>query len=409
MLKIDEGESAAFNKQVNEPNRKPVIMQVLPAMETGGAEQGCIDVAATIVQAGGTALVVSNGGPRVHELSRAGATHIELPVHSKNPIVMSRNAKKLRKLIREHNVDIVHARSRAPAWSAYKAVKGTDARFMTTCHAPYNISGKAKRYYNSVMAKGERVIAISQYVSEYLQKNYGTDPSRIRVIHRGIAIERFHPNAVTPERMIDIAREWRLPDGVNVVLLPARLTRWKGHHFLIDAVAQMDRPDVFVVIVGSDQGRTAYRRELEQYIESKKLAGRVRMVDHCSDMPAAYMLSQAVVCASLDPEGFGRVPIEAQAMGRPIIATDHGAPRETVLRNETGWLVEPGNVSELSQALSQALSLSPKQRAILGTRTMAHVAQHFTKEQMCSDTLDVYAELLNLKYGKITEKIGEAA
>lgn len=369
-------------------------MQIIPALGAGGAEQGCIDVAAAITAAGAQAIVVSNGGSRLHELARAGALHIDMPVHSKNPLTIMRNTRALEKLIRKHNVDIVHVRSRAPAWSAYKACQRTGAKFMTTCHAPYNINGEFKRTYNSVMAKGERVIAISEMVDHYLQANYRIDPNNIRLVHRGISMERFHPTAVSAGRVIDLTKEWRIPDGVNVIMLPGRLTRWKGHHVMIEAMAKLNRKDLFCLIIGSDQGRTEYREELEALIQEKELGGSVRLVDHCNDMPAAYMLASVVVSASTDPEGFGRIPVEAQAMGRPIIATDHGGAQETIKRGETGWLVPPGDADFLAQAVEEALSLSAGQRSVLATRAMSHIAEHFTKDIMIEKTLNVYNELL---------------
>ncbi|MCI5060143.1 MAG: glycosyltransferase family 4 protein [Alphaproteobacteria bacterium] len=378
--------------------QSPVIMQIIPSLGAGGAEQGCIDVAAEIMRGGAKAIVVSNAGSRVHELARVGATHIDLPVHSKNPVTMWRNIKRLRKIINEHNVDIVHVRSRAPAWSALRACHGTQARFMTTCHAPYNISGKAKRFYNSAIAKGERVIAISRYVADYLLENYKIDRRNIRLIHRGIALERFHPNVVTPAQMIKLSTQWRLPDEASIILMPGRLTRWKGHHVLIEAMARLGRPDVFCVIIGSDQGRESYRNELEDQVRALGLEKQVRIVDHCDDMPAAYMLSTVVVSASTDPEGFGRVPVEAQAMGKPVIATDHGGAKETVLRNETGWLIPPEDPESLVQCIHQALDLTPSQRSILATQAMNHVVQNFTREKMMDKTMNVYAEILQEKY-----------
>ena len=384
--------------------KQPVIMQVIPALGAGGAEQGCIDINNELVRAGAKSIVVSNAGSRVHEIARGGGLHIELPVHSKNPITMMNNVGKLRDLIKEHNVDIVHARSRAPAWSCYRACNAINkktnqdaVKFMTTCHAPYNISGNAKRVYNSSIARGQRVIAISKFVQDYLTLNYKIDPRIIRVIHRGIALDKFHPNAVTAERMIKLSREWRLPDEANIIMLPGRLTRWKGHHVLIEAMAKLGRPDIFCVIIGADQGRTGYRLELEEMINEHGLGGQIRIIDHCNDMPAAYKLANVVVSASTDPEGFGRVPVEAQAMGKPIIATDHGGARETVRKRETGWLVTPHKTDELIAALQEALSLTPAQRSILATRAMAHIAANFTCEKMADDTLNVYAELLEEK------------
>ncbi len=372
-----------------------VIMQIIPELGAGGAEQGCIDIAGEIAKSGAKSIVVSNGGYRVPELLRLNVTHIDMPVHSKNPIVMWKNISRLKKLIKKHNVDIVHARSRAPAWSAWRSCKGNEnVHFMTTCHAPYNISGEAKRKYNSSIAQGEIVIAISDYVAQYLKDNYGLDDDCIRVIHRGIPIERFHPTAVSAERMIEVAKDWRVPDGANIVMMPGRITRWKGHHVLIDAIEKLNQEDVFCVIIGSDQGRSEYREELEKSITDKNLGSRVRIVEQCHDMPAAYMLASVVVSASTDPEGFGRIPVEAQAMGRPIVATDHGGARETILRGETGWHVPPNDFEALSQAISEALSLSPTDRAILATKSMSYIAQNFTKDIMAEKTLNVYAELL---------------
>lgn len=391
-----------------------VIIQIIPELGPGGAEQGCIDIAGEIVKSGSTAIVISNGGARVHELARLGATHITLPVHSKNPITMWKNIKRIRKIINDHKADIVHVRSRAPAWSAMIACCHTAARYMSTCHAPYNFHNKTKQIYNSAITKGERVIAISNYVADYLLRNYKVDHRNIRVIHRGIPLEKFHPMMVKPAHLIKMTENWRLPDGCSVVMMPGRLTRWKGHDVLIEAMAKINRPDVICVLIGSDQGRTEYRKELEEKIELYGLGGRVRIIDHCDDMPAAYMLSTVVVSASTDPEGFGRIPVEAQAMGRPIIATDHGGAQETILRGQTGWLVPPKDSEALSHAIQEVLSLTPVQRSNLATRAMMHVATNFSKEKMADATLNVYAELLQEKYNipsfrEETQESGRAA
>lgn len=391
------------------PVKTPVILQIVPELGPGGVEQGCIDMAIEIVRARARALVVSHGGSRVPEILRAGAIHIDLPVHSKNPLVMWRNVGRLRALIRKYGVDIVHARSRAPAWSARYACRGTPARFVTTCHAPYNVGGRFKRWYNASIAAGERVIAISHFVGDYLKANYRIDPARIRVIPRGVAIDRFHPSAVNPERLISLARKWRLPDGASLVIMPARLTRWKGHHILIDAMARIKRPEVFCVLIGSDQGRTEYTASLFDRIKARGLEGHVRIVEHCDDMPAAYMLAAVVVNASIEPEGFGRVPVESQAMGRPTIATDHGGARETVIPGQTGWLVPPGDAPALATAIVQALELDPESRALLATRAMAHVAENFTRSLMAARTLDVYTELLGTRQAAATGKTAEKA
>lgn len=394
-MKSSEITSIAFGRFVDE-NHPPVIMQILPALNTGGVERGVIDLNAAIVRAGGYSIVVSSGGVCVGEITRAGGIHITLPVHSKNPFIIAANIGRIRKIIRQYNVDIVHACSRAPAWSAGRAVVGTSARYITSLHAGHKITGALKKLYNSSITKGERVISVSHFLADYLEKNYHVEPEKIRVIHRGVAIEKFHPNSVTPERLIKVAQQWRVPDGSFVLMLPGRISRVKGHMFLIDALQQLQNKDLFCVFVGSDNGNEHYRRELEEYIESRGMSGSVRIVSHCDDMPAAYMLSTVVLAPALVPEGFGRIQIEAQAMGRPLISTDHGGARETILRDETGWLVPPGDVPALATALQDALSLDTRQRALLATRAMSHVSKHFTNDQMCAATLDVYAELLNM-------------
>lgn len=398
MMKTWDSASLTFRRFV-EQNHAPVILQVVPALNSGGVEQGVIDINAAIVRAGGKSIVVSSGGLRAHEITKAGGVHIEMPVHSKNPLVMAANVGRLRKLIRDMNVDIVHACSRAPAWSAGRAVAGTQARYVTSCHAAHKLGGMLKRAYNAAIAKGERVIAVSHFLADYLEQNYKVDPNVLRVVHRGVAIEKFHPNSVTPDRLIRASQMMRIPEGAAVVMLPARISRTKGHMFLLDAIAALGKKDLFCLFVGSDIGNEHYRKELEAYIQAKGLGSASRIITNCDDMPAAYMISTVVVCPTLQPEGFGRVPVEAQAMGRPVIATDHGGTRETILRDETGWLVAPGDVDALTRALHEAISLDARGRAMLATRGMAHVAHHFTNEQMCESTLDVYAELLGTGAG----------
>lgn len=385
-------------KEIQKSASAPVVMQIIPSLGAGGAEQGCVDIAAALVKSGATSIVVSNGGYRVPEVLRNGSIHIDLPVHSKNPFVMWRNVSRLKKIIRDMKVDIVHARSRAPAWSAWRACETSKARFMTTCHAPFNITGEAKRFYNSSISRGEIVIAISNYVRDYLLENYDIKEQNIRIIHRGVAVEKFHPSSVAPTHLIKLSEEWRLPDGCLIVMMPARLTRWKGHLVLIDAIAKLGREDVYCVMVGDDQGRTEFREEVEAAIIEKNLDGRVRIIGQCHDMPAAYMLSNVVVSASIEPEGFGRVPIEAQAMGRPVVATDHGGAKETIINGVTGWLVPPNDSQSLANAIGEALSMNEQDHYMMASKAMAHVGEHFTKTHMVEKTLDVYAELLKTKY-----------
>ena len=374
---------------------RPVVLQVLPSLVTGGAERGAVDMAIALARAGGVPLVASAGGPMVRELERHGVRHVVLPLATKNPVAMLRNAATLAALIRAEGVDIVHARSRAPAWSAWLAARRTGVPFMTTFHAPYNFKGGLKRRYNAVMAMGARVIAISDFIRDHILAHYRVDPARIRVIHRGIDLDRFAPGRVEPTRVAALARAWQVPEGRPVVMLPGRLTRWKGQAVLIEALARLGRRDVFCLLVGSDQGRTGYRQELLDLTAARGLADAVRLADHCDDMAAAYLLSDVVVSASSDPEAFGRVIVEAQAMGRPVIVTNHGAVRETVLAGETAWTVPPNDPQALAAALSEALSLPEEARARLAERAIRFVGERFSRERMCARTLEVYRELLD--------------
>lgn len=375
--------------------RKPVVLQVLPALMTGGVERGTIEVAQALTEAGCTAIVASQGGVMVRELTRCGALHVELPLASKNPWVMRQNVGRLETLIHGHHVDIVHARSRAPAWSALAAANRTGAHFLTTFHGTYNLGGFGlKHLYNSVMTRGERVIAISEFIAEHMRRIYGVAPEKIRVIPRGVDIAKFDPARVSQERIIQLAQRWRLPDGYPVIMLPGRLTRWKGQEVLIRALAELGRHDVRCLLVGSDQGRTGYRQELMDMIRSLDLLDVVHLVDECTDMPAAYMLTDVVVSASTDPEAFGRVVVEAQAMGRPVIASDHGGPRESILPGRTGWLTSPGDAPSLAAALERFLALSAEERGHSAELAQKFVRANFTKEAMCARTLDVYGEIL---------------
>ena len=372
------------------------VLQVLPALgEQGGVERGAVDVAAAIVAAGGRSLVVSAGGPRVHALARARADHVTMPADSKNPLVIFRNSRRLAKLIRREQVDLIHARSRAPAWSAYAAAERCGVPFVTTFHGTYGTSGPLKLRYNSIMARGERVIAISNFIADHVHRVYGVPMSRLRVIHRGADLDHFNPANVSAERLITQATRWRLDDGFPLVLLPGRLTRWKGQSVLIEALAKLRRRDLRCIILGSDQGRSGYRRELESLIVARGLGGIVRLIERAEDLPAAYMLSDVVVSASTEPEAFGRILVEAQALGRPVIGTDHGGSRETVVRGETGWLTPPGNADALAEAIDQAIGLTARQRLRVAEVCIAHVRAHFGKDTMCAKTREVYEEVLS--------------
>lgn len=363
-------------------------------MNGGGVERGTVDVAAAIVQAGWRAIVVSAGGPMVRELLRAGATHVTLPVDARSPFARGRNMRLLMDVAHEHAVSLIHARSRAPAWTARAAAKKLGLPLVTTFHGYYSHGNPLKRYYNSVMTKGDAVIAISRFIAEHIRKVYKVNDGRVVTIPRGVDSVVFDPAGVGPHRIARLAKAWRLPDGAPVIMLPGRLARWKGHHVLLEALPQLARRDFVCVIVGSTGGHERYKRELERVVGQRNLEAMVRFVDHESDMAAAYMLADVVVSASTEPEAFGRVTAEAQAVGRPVVATSHGGTMETVVPGETGWLVPPGDATLLAQSLEQALGLSAPAREFLARNARAHILRNFSLEGMCGATLDVYRRLL---------------
>ncbi len=363
------------------------ILQVLPALVSGGVERGTLEIAEALVGAGWRALVASAGGPLVGPLERLGARHIALPLGRKSPAAIWRNAAALARLVRAEGVGIVHARSRAPAWAALLAARRTGAHLVTTYHGAYNEGWPGKRFYNSVMARGERVIAISGFIAEHVRARHGTDPARLRVIPRGVDERRFDPEAAAP-RAAALREAWNLPAGRPVVMLPGRLTRWKGQTVLLDAVARL--PGNALALLVGDGG---LRRALEARIGELGLGDRARLCGHVEDMPAALLLADVVVHASTDPEAFGRTVIEAQAMARPVIASDLGAPRETVEEGVTGWRVEPGNPAALAAAIARALALPAGERAAMGDRARAAVLGRYTTRAMQEATLAVYREL----------------
>ncbi|MCR0982282.1 glycosyltransferase family 4 protein [Roseomonas populi] len=373
------------------PAPLPTVLQVLPALGQGGVERGTVEIAQAIQEAGGRAIVASAGGPMVAELEAVGARHASLPLDRKSPGALLAGAAALSQVIRAEGVRIVHARSRFPAWSALMAARRTGARFVTTYHGSYNEGFPGKRLYNSVMARGDRVIAISDYIADLVRARHGVGPDRLRVIPRGVDPTRFDPAAVDPARIEALRRDWDLPQDRPVILLPARLTRWKGQPVLLRAVRMLEEPRPLVVLAGDAQGRDAYRAELEAL--AAESGATVRLVGPVADMPAALALASLVVHASTDAEAFGRTVIEAQAMRRPVIASDLGAPRETVNEGVTGWRVPPGDPAALAAAIVRALAMPAEARERMGEAARAAVLARYTTHAMQEATLAVYREL----------------
>jgi glycosyltransferase involved in cell wall biosynthesis len=377
----------------------PAILQVIPRLDAGGAERTTIDMARALERGGWRSLVASEGGRMEPLLADTGVELSRMPLNSKAPHTIFANAGRLAKLIRTRDVKLIHARSRAPAWSALLAARRTGIPFVTTYHGIYNASNPFKRYYNSVMVRSDAVIANSRWTADHIAREHGTSCDRIAVIHRGVDLEEFDPAGVLPDRIAALRAQWNVDEHRMIVLLPGRLTRWKGQLVFLAALAQLATAgaldNVRAVMAGDAQGRNDYTAELRAAIAQNGLEGTVRIAPHIIDMPAAYLASDIVVSASTDPEAFGRVAAEAGAMGRPVIASNHGGARETVLPNRSGLLIPPGNTEALGHALSSLLSAPDEERRGMGQAGREHVRDNFSLERMCADTIAVYRRLLS--------------
>jgi glycosyltransferase involved in cell wall biosynthesis len=380
------------------------ILQIIPRLDAGGAERTTIDVAAALVAAGARALVASEGGRLASELQAVGGLLTPFPAATKNPLAMALNVPRLARLIVEEGVDLVHARSRAPAWVALGACRRAGRPFVTTYHGAYSGRSGLKLLYNSVMARGDVVIANSQFTADEIARLYPFARGRLRVIARGTDLTRFAPGAVEPSRVARLREAWGVAPHERVVLVAARLTQWKGQKVLIEAARLLKErrlDEVRFILAGDAQGREAYARELDALIQGAGLTGVVSRVGHCVDMPAALNAASVVAVPSTAPEAFGRSAVEAQAMGAMVVVSDSGAASETVLAPpqtpeplRTGWRAPPGDALALADALQSALSLGASAREALAQRARAHVERHFSLEKMTGDTLAVYLSAL---------------
>lgn len=389
---------------------KPTILQIIPRLDTGGAELATIEITQAVVSASGRALVVTEGGRMASQITAAGGELVEMDAGTKSPLGMWRNASALAGLIEREGVDLLHARSRAPAWSALRAARRTGKPFVTTYHGAYGEKNAAKRLYNSVMARGDVVIANSNYTASLIRARYGTPPERIAVIQRGVDVARFDPSAISDERKSALRAAWGVDPAQRIILHAARLTGWKGQTIVIDALASLARKgmarDAVVVLAGDAQGRESYVADLKGRAAAAGVADRVRLPGHVDDVAAAYALAHVTVVASIEPEAFGRAAAEALAVGCPVITTDHGAPPEIVLAEPavppaamTGWVV-PITAEGIASALETALTIDAATRAQMGQRAMADIRQRFTLAAMKQQTLAVYDKLLGTRLAK---------
>jgi glycosyltransferase involved in cell wall biosynthesis len=380
------------------------ILQVVPRLDTGGSEQATIEITEALVRAGATALVATAGGRMTAAVTRGGGEVITLPVASKNPLIILANVRRIERIIKERGVDLVHARSRAPGWSAFLAARRTGRPFVTTYHGAYRSSGPIKSAYNSVMGRGDRVIANSLYTAKLIAERQHVASERIRVIYRGIDTATFDPLVVPPRPVAKLRERWGVPPEMKIVLQAARLTRLKGHLNTIEAAAKLAAQGALdgavIVFAGDAPGKAAYRQELIDLIARFGLQQKVVLVGHCDDMASAFLAAHVAILPSLVAETFGRTSIEAQAMGCPVIVSNLGALPETIddaerdPANFTGWLIPAGDSDALAAKIALALGLSPDERFGIGARAHARVTALFELAQMQVKTLRVYDELL---------------
>ncbi len=364
-----------------------------------------LEIAGALTRAGARALVLSEGGRLAELVGKAGGEVVTFPAAAKNPFRMGANVRAITRFIRAEGVDLIHARSRAPAWSALAAARVAAIPFVTTYHGTYGTEFPFKNAYNSVMARGDRVIANSHFTANLISTRHGIRGDRLAVIHRGVDLERFDPSNIAVARIFALRRSWGVEADAKIILHAARLTGWKGQRTVIAAASRLRASggltNAVVILAGDAQGREAYADDLQTLIDGHDLDGKVRLVGHCDDMAAAFATAHAAVVASTEPEAFGRAAAEAQAMRCPVVATDLGAARETVLgfshvpaNKATGWLVRSGDPAVLSGALSQVLGLSPPARVKMGKRARTHIQANFSLERMARATLAIYDELL---------------
>jgi glycosyltransferase involved in cell wall biosynthesis len=396
------GMSASF---ASFPDDKPLsgrtILQLIPRLDAGGAERTTVDIAAALVDAGARALVATESGRLIPELQAKGGLWIPFPAATKNPISILTNIARLNALCAKEHVDLVHARSRAPAWTAFLATKRSGLPFVTTYHGSYSGTSSLKTLYNSVMARGDVVIANSHYTADLIRHMHPFAVGAIQTIHRGTSMRQFSPAQISLDRVNALREAWEVTRDKRIILLAARLTGWKGQKVLIEATRLLvDRglDDIVTVLAGDPQGRDHYVAELRAVMDVLNLQNHIRLVGHCTDMPAAFLAASAVAVPSTEPEAFGRSAVEAQAMGTPVVVTELGAVPETVIdipKNErTGWRIPPGDALALADALYEALTMQASARESLAVRARRHVETQFSLEKMTSDTLEVYRTLL---------------
>jgi len=378
------------------------VLQVIPKLGYGGAETGCYDLAHYLPENNCSSYIVTSGGELLKFIDRKKVKVIKLPVHSKNPFLMLFNSIALIFIILLNNISIVHARSRAPAWSCLFATKITRRKFVTTFHGTYNFKNSIKKFYNSVMVRSDLIIAGSNFIFSHINQNYPKYldlKKRFLVIFRGINVDYFDSSTTLDSEESRLISDWKVDKNKKIILMPGRLTAWKGQETFIEALNLVNKElgyDSFnAVILGSDQGRDIYTKKIKRLAEQYRLTSQLKFIEHCKNMPLAYKISDIVVSASVEPEAFGRVAVEAQSMEKPIIASDIGGSNETISDNVTGFLFQSGNAEALSKKIVEALQLDESRLKSIGIEGRKNIIKKFNVEKMCFSTYSEYKKLLN--------------
>ena len=378
------------------------VLQVIPKLGYGGAETGCYDIAHYLPENGCKSFIVTSGGELTKFINKEKVKLIKLPVQSKNPLLIIFNTLALIFIIIFNNISIVHARSRAPAWSCLFATKITRRKFVTTFHGTYNFNNKIKKFYNSVMVKSNLIIAGSNFIFSHIKNNYSDYldiKNKLLVIFRGINVDYFDPTTKTEIEEKKLLKNWGIVENKKIILLPGRLTSWKGQELFLEAInmvnIQLGYEAFYAVILGSDQGRDLFKKKLIRLSEQYRMTKQVKFIDHCKDMALAYKVSDIIISASIEPEAFGRVAVEAQSMEKVIIASDIGGSNETVIDEKTGYLFEAGNANSLSKKILKVLNLDDTTIKTIGTEGRKNIVNKFNVEKMCFSTYSEYKRIKN--------------
>jgi len=378
------------------------VLQVIPKLGYGGAETGCYDLAHYLPENNCSSFIVTSGGELTKYIDKKKVRLIRLPVHSKNPFIIFLNSMALVFIILFHNISIVHARSRAPAWSCLLATKITRRKFVTTFHGTYSFNNSIKKFYNSVMIRSDLIIAGSNFIFSHINSNYSKYlnlKKKFLVIFRGINVDYFDPSTTLESEENTLISKWGIDRSKKIILMPGRLTPWKGQEIFIEALHLVNKElgyeSFCAVILGHDQGRDIYSKKIRRLAEQHRLIGNLKFIDHCKDMPLAYKISSLIISASIKPEAFGRVAVEAQSMEKPIIASNIGGSNETIVNNETGFLYEAGKPESLSKKIIEVLNLDETTLKSMGIEGRKNIIKKFNVEKMCFSTYSEYKKLLN--------------